>query len=136
MNDAQHAYWQGYLRDLADRLGLKDWDVRINRDKPDGNCGADCLVWYGQKRATVRLNPDLFRRTDPEGRADQRWTITHECLHCHMEYADEAVRLASKDDDAPRTALFIEYYRRASELVIDGIATAIAPLLPLPEGAP
>lgn len=133
MTDAEHDRWQSYLRLLADMLGLKDWDVRVKRDKPDPSCGADCLIWYAQKRASIRLNNEPFALTGDDAREDQRRMAIHELIHCHVEYADEAVRLAFKDSGDPRDALFQEYYKRASEMTVECIATAIAPLLPLPE---
>lgn len=136
MTDAEHAHWQSYFRALADVLGLKDWDVRIRRDKPNQGDGADCLIWYAQKRASIRLNREPFAMTGDDAREDQRRMAVHELIHCHVEYADEAVRLAFKESDDPRDALFQEYYKRASELTVECLASAIAPLLPLPEARP
>lgn len=132
MTDAEYATWQAYFRHLADEYGLRDWDIRVKRDRPDANCGADCLVWYAQRRATIRLGENPFDRVGVEARHDQRRMALHELTHCHVELADEAVRLAIKDSDSPRDGLFREYYKRASEMTVDVIASAIAPRFPLP----
>jgi hypothetical protein len=134
MTDAEHAHWQAYTRMIADQLGLKDWDIRISQDRPsnEGTNGG-CLVWYGQRRATIALDRDLIKGRTDELRIDQRNVVIHELLHCHWELLEESVRLAFKDDDSPRSELFKVYFNRSSELTLDSIATAIAPLLPLPE---
>lgn len=44
-----------YIRDLADRVGLRDWKIMLEDKAPDdGNLG-ECFCAYGQRVATIRL---------------------------------------------------------------------------------
>jgi hypothetical protein len=136
MNDAQHAFWQRYLRDLADRLGLKDWRIDLERDQPaDDRHGASCSAYPGQQRVAIRLSRTFLDTYSP---AEQRQAALHEVLHPHFERTDDPLWVAIDNGhgDTALLRLIRDLQRNEREYVIDNLATAIAPLLPLPEGAP
>ena len=139
MDDREHGFWLAYIRGIADRLGLKDWDLRLSRDDTDPDSGATIHTWYGQKRATIRLNHDVFRLSSPAADEDQRRYVVHELLHCHFEYFEENRRAAEKiGERSEREQLQDAFDKRAIETVIDNLATVIARLfeLPAPIGGP
>jgi hypothetical protein len=134
MNDELHAYWQSYFETLAWKLGLKDWDIRVSRDASDWQCDGDVNIWEGQRRATIRLNANLFRPGTGE-QFNQRRVAIHELLHCHAEPLDRVFDLGFPDvetADAPAIATVKRFYVEARERLVDTLASAIAPHLPLP----
>lgn len=111
-----------YLRAIFDRLGLKDWEVVVEDDppeNPDAYAFVECV--YGRKLAMVRLSPNYLKDAGER----QRHGAVHEALHAHFTHADQAVR---------ELAGMRHYgvYKLPMEYGIDGIAVAIAPLMPLP----
>ena len=122
MTDPRRQAWVPYIRDIADRLRLRDWTVRVKDDGPEGrddHASVQCV--YGRKLANIRLS-DEFLGDDPE---EQRHTVVHELLHCHL--VDGWWYAHGRLDDAGRDA-----FTRFMEKGIDGLADAIAPLMPLP----
>lgn len=117
----QRAEFEPYLRLLADRLHLKDWSFVLRDEAPDS---ADAIAAIncaeGRKYAWCYLS-ESFLRSSPE---DQRHTLIHELLHCHMAGADHvAARMITEH---------FQLYRLHCEYAVDGLADALAPLLPLP----
>lgn len=117
-----------YLREMADTLGLKDWDFFIEHNDEDSPFAATCAIVVGQKRAKLGFPPG-FDTLTPE---QQRQTITHELLHCQTDrwkiiFNRLAPFLSDREYDLMELA-----FRDVMEEAVDGIATAIAPFLPLP----
>jgi hypothetical protein len=112
--------WAPYVRYLGDVLHLRDWSIDVYEDAPnDPGAIASCEPVSGRKLAIVRL-AECFLTDEPEG---QRHTLTHELLHCHF---GPPWRMLEAHSALPPAALM------AMEYAIDGVADAIAPLLPLP----
>lgn len=114
--------FQPYFRAIFDRLGLKDWEVVIEDDppeNPDAFANVECV--YGRKLAHVSLSRNYLRSSEEK----QRHGATHEALHCHHTMADQIVGKLANDGE-------YAYYRLAHEYGIDGVAVAVAPLMPLP----
>ena len=112
--------WAPYVRQLADTLRLRDWRIEVYEDAPaDSTATASCCPVQGRKFAVIRLGESFL--TDPPD--DQRHTLTHELLHCHL---GPMTRMIEAHDGLPPAA------NLAMEYCVDGLADAIAPLLPLP----
>ena len=112
--------WVPYVRQLADILHLKDWRIDVYEDAPgDPNAIASCNPIDGRKYAVIRLGESFLTDT-PD---DQRQTLTHELMHCHL--GPMARMIESHGDFPPAAKLAMEY-------CVDGLADAIAPLLPMP----
>lgn len=127
MTDPRRQAFAPYVRDLADRLRLRDWTVVVKDDEPedkDSHASIHCV--YGRKRALLRLSDD-FLGDDPE---DQRHTVVHELLHCHLDDAYWYAIDRIGGDAAARQA-----FDRFAEKAVDGLADAIAPLMPTPGAA-
>jgi hypothetical protein len=114
--------WQPYVRHLADRLGLKDWQVFVLDELPATDSAyARIEIPHGRKYANVTLSNNMLKGTEEE----QRHAIVHELLHCHFAFGDRAARTMLSERD-------YGIYEDGFELGVDGVAVAIAPLLPLP----
>ena len=129
MTDAQHKRLSRYFRKLADQLGLRDWEVELQRewnDRPHAGATVQCV--YGRKYARIWVAEGFFGYDPPT----QRAFCTHELMHCHLD--PMRVALANlKDHLAPAVYdLISESHRDALEYATDGIAVAVARLLPLP----
>jgi len=126
MTDPRKQRFAPYLRRLADLLALKDWRVEIDDDGPDAPAAVASICWtYGRKLATVYLSA-AFLDHDPE---EQRHTLAHELIHCQLGPAWD---IAVEGLDSGQASAFC----RMAEYAIDGLADAIAPLLPLPDAEP
>jgi hypothetical protein len=114
--------WEPYFRAIADRMGLKDWDVDLTDHPPTrGTSNAECYCVFGRKVIQFWLSEDFLR--DPEWH--QRLTVVHELLHAHYAMADEI----AEDGLDPKVHFA---YRQALEHGVDGIAKPFSALLPLP----
>jgi hypothetical protein len=112
--------WVPYVRRLADLLCLRDWRIDVYEDAPsDGSAIASCAPVTGRKYAVIRLSESFLTDGGPE----QRHTLTHELLHCHL--GPMARLLEANEAMRPSVQLAMEY-------CVDGLADAIAPLLPEP----
>jgi hypothetical protein len=128
MNDAERAYWQGYARDLADRMGLRDWVVQIGRSPADDGMDGECRCTYGRRSIAIWLSADFERRT-PE---DQRWTVTHELCHAIANPVRWLVHANFENESKERHQLFYSLHKEALEQSIDHFALVIAETMPLP----
>jgi hypothetical protein len=110
-----------YVADLLSRLRLTDWTITID-DKP-----LDVDDDEGRKRARIELCHD-WAKLKPDRK---RHTLIHELIHCHEAPATDIIRL-----DLPKHLGQTSYdilfgaYKRQIEYMTDGLADAIAPLMP------
>jgi hypothetical protein len=112
--------WQAYVRTIADALRLKDWEFDIVQQAPSGDDSiASVQPVYGRKLAILRLSEGFLN----DSYVEQRHTLVHELIHCH---AAPLQRLLESEEHMTAGA------RQAIEYCVDGLADAIAPLLPLP----
>ena len=129
MTDDKHAYWLDYLRSLADQIGLKDWDIILGRDEPNGDdVLADVTCTTGQKSAFVRLSKNIQNET-PE---KQREVLLHELLHCHFDDIDTAVYHAVEVIGGSAIELCRKIVKDRIEFATDAVAIVVAPFYPLP----
>lgn len=111
-----------YVRDLADRMCLKDWRVELQADEPDQkHYNADISTVPGTKNARIRLKRDFFEDSPEE----QRRGICHELVHLHLDEVDNFVEKLLTGDQ-------MGSFNTLREVAVDEIAHAIAPGMPLP----
>ncbi len=114
--------WVPYFRVLADKLALKDWQVNI---KDEGPADCDCLACVqtleGRKVAFVWLSEDFLGRDEQ----CQRHTVVHELIHLHHACVDHMSLKHVGDKQR-------ELIKAGLEYMVDGLADAISPMLPLP----
>ena len=119
----------GYLRQLADRIGLKDWIIAVDRGEPvlPGALASVCVV-DGRKLAIVRLASGLAGCPAPE----QRYVLVHELVHCHLDGTHRAIDAVKEVIGTAAFTLLEAQHRLAVELATDAVAEVLAPSLPLP----
>lgn len=114
--------WTPYFRVLFDRLGLKDWDFRIDETGPsDRDALAAIACAEGRKFARIDLSDNFLR--DDEDR--QRHAAVHEALHCHGAHAGHLL-------DKVLTSEQRRLWMLAHEYANDAIAGVLASFMPLP----
>lgn len=121
MTDAELDRWRAYVRDVADRMGLKDWVVEVPGAPSVGRSDASVVMVYGRKLARIGL-PDSIRHEPAE---EQRNTIVHELVHLHFAPMDG---MAEDWLDAGQYKAFLRMF----EYGVDAMAAALAPHMPLP----
>ena len=123
MTDPRRQAWVPYIREIADRLRLRDWTIDLSDEGTDRD-GVSALVCVADQRKFARLYlGDDFLDMTPD---EQRHCLAHELLHCHFGWATNWARQRLADPER-------EPFERLHEIGIDGLADAIAPLMPLPD---
>jgi hypothetical protein len=126
LTDPRKQRFSAYLRRLADALKLSDWRVEIDDRPPDsGRATAEVECVYGRRYAVVRLSERFLEQSPGE----QRNSLVHELIHCHLNPA-AAMALDEMGDGGAG------HFRRMLEYAVDGLADAIAPHMPLPTEDP
>lgn len=121
MKDSDRDWLANYLRDLADRMRLKDWAIEVQAEHAHDSTHAEVQCVDGRKLAKVRFARDWHEQT-PEV---LRHTCCHELVHCHFAAAWAEMSRRLKAKDFATFEMLVEYG-------IDGMADVIAPHLPLP----
>jgi hypothetical protein len=132
VTDAEHARWLAYLRDLADRLGLRDWRLDLDRDPTAGGLLAHVEVTDGARWALVTLGP-TWGVLPPDR---QRQALVHELIHPHFQEIAEAVAHGREVLGGTAIEVVERAVRHQIEHAVDALAEAVAPLLPLPGAEP
>jgi hypothetical protein len=113
-----------YVRGIADQLGLRDWHFNlIEEEAADPDAWATILCLHGRRVADIRLCAD-WMEIDAE---QQRHSVVHELLHCHLENVANHVNDHGLDKliGEPAAHLLEQSFRRDVEHAVDAIATAI-----------
>lgn len=127
MTPEQWAYLETYVRDLADRMGLRDWAMVMKRDPPDEeSSGAQIEVIYGRKLAWIRVCKD-FAEQHPQS---QRQYLTHELVHCHIDRTDSVMRSLESVLGLAAFKVLESNHHLAVEDATDALAEVIAPHMP------
>lgn len=117
-----------YVRDLANRMGLRDWTIHLMHEPTDdADAWADVTPLEGRKHANIRLCRDWAGMSP----ADKRHALVHELIHCHLAPVQDAIRLDLVRPPG-QTAYDLAFggYRRTVEYAVDGLADAVGPLMP------
>ena len=119
-----------YLRDLADRMELRDWTVRFLHEPCGDGSLAECRVVYGRKWVDVQVCSRFFDMPPDE----QRQTLVHELVHCHFDAVEGVMRDARQAKAFPKRARRVVEHaqHRAVEHGVDAVAEALAPHMPMP----
>lgn len=111
-----------YVRDLADRMCLKDWRIQVLEetvDTKDHNATIETIAGY--KSSRIRLAEDFFEM-DPE---ERRSILCHELVHLHVSQLDDFLRPILGQSQQTT-------YDLLRELAVDEMAHAIEAHMPLP----
>jgi hypothetical protein len=132
MRDAQHAAYTGYIREMADRLLLRDWVVELGRESTDEGSRAQIAINRERNMGTVTLCDRWFIRTPEE----QRTTIVHEMLHLHSARLCRVMTRLQDEVEGDGVRYAANAHNEEEEIMVDALARAIAPFLPLPPEVP
>lgn len=129
-----------YVRDIADRMHLRDWSILVSDDPADvPDDGIDderCATFsgtLGRRAAFIWINREWWEQATPE---ERRQTIVHELIHAH-EHAAREVVIHALTVYPRRTADVLQgIYDVQNEYTIDTLADVITPFMPLPPEVP
>lgn len=117
-----------YVREIADRIELRDWTIAIAHAPCDDHLEANINVTPGTRHATISFHPD----TDERSAAELRETVVHELIHAHIDVCWKMVQTDLAEAlGKPTYYVFCDAYRRNMELSVDGLAKALAKHMPL-----
>lgn len=118
----------GYVRGIADALGLRDhtFDVRVGM--LDGDMRATCVSIYGRRYHVLTVH-DSFFGLPPE---EQREAIVHEVLHPHFHPLTEHLTPLQEELGRGQYRVLERGFLRDLEQSVDALTTALVGLLPLP----
>jgi hypothetical protein len=128
VNERQYRSLERYIRDCADRVGLRDWKITLDREpcENDDHLAAVHAV-YVRMSANVKVNAH-FDHIDPD---EQRHVIAHELTHIHMEadydFIEENV---AGMIGGSAWAILEPTLRLLREQAVDGVAKGLAQALP------
>lgn len=128
MTDDDYALWAEYMHHIKEQMRVRDWvfDL-VNEPSPDAM--ADIWLQDSHQYGRIRLDADWGCKS-PE---DQRETVVHELLHPHFAAANELIRQNLLDAYSAREGERIwRDYMTLHETAIAGVASVIAPFMPLP----
>ena len=123
-----------YLDQARTILGLANWRIKVSRGTPNGKtASAETYFRDSATEAVVAFGPEFFSFDEP----DRRAILAHELLHCWMHQLTSWARDAVEGELGQRwETLFESSIGELEEQVVDGLAHAIAPLLPESPAAP
>ena len=120
-------YLISYLELLVKSMRLSDWSIIVELSDKDKNVFATMESQPDQRRAILTITSN-FLQLDEE---DQKQTLVHEMIHCHLfalhYQAEEAFKIYSTSKAQEVFALMLE---SEIEKATDALADIIAPLLP------
>lgn len=129
MTPEQHESLSRYVRECADALGLRDWEVILDDDPcDDEDHAASVSCIYERRIAHVQVTADWMGLPPTE----QRHVVAHELAHIHMDadlyYLHEVLPslIGATTWSAIEAAV-----RRLHEQGVDGIASGLEVGLPL-----
>lgn len=128
MTEEQWAWMDRYVRDVWDRMRLKDWHVEVVRtEHPPSDVWAQVWMSENKRRAHLLLTEEWAELTEE----DRRISIVHEAIHCHLvEMFLAASEFRPGAAVEPETPAHLAAHRHAEEVAADQLAQIIAPLMP------
>jgi hypothetical protein len=126
----RHRVLVNYIRDVADKMGLRDWQFTVEErpETDDDGYMMQTHTWGDSSTATVYVGRSYWKY----GPRMQREAVVHELVHWHTDkFAQSAYEVC--DNELGREARYItrNMLKRLNELATDGIAAAWARQFPL-----
>ena len=129
MNDTEHAFWELYIRHLADHLGLKDIQIELSRDTAPSDCFAMIHAYDDTNRAWIKVyHPEWFALKPWE----QRQYLVHELLHLHLNPFYQDIGLYLDGKEVKEDAFLRKLAHRQVEKTVDTLSTTFSPCFLLP----
>lgn len=118
---AQTRSIERYAARLQAKLGLSHWRVWVARDLPPEGASMMIEPTDGRRVAMLYVSEGWWDKSA----ADKRLEMVHEILHLAHHEPDHIVRT-----EMPEDWPFYNLFHANLERMVDGLAFAIAPLLP------
>ncbi len=119
----------GYLRILANHMGLRDWTIVVSDKDPDNPDAEACaIVTYGTKYIAIRFDPDWASSSE----RDFQHACVHELLHAHFAPMQWAIQNAELPLGSTAYHILRASHHDALEVALDAIASEWSATLPLP----
>jgi hypothetical protein len=117
-----------YAREAADEIGLRDWEIGFDWDRPADEGDGGSVDWVeGRKGIVIRLSENFRGYATDE----QRYVICHELVHAHFAQMQDTVEEDLKPHlSRPTYDIYSRSFRRAVEYGIDAVSHARAAKLP------
>jgi hypothetical protein len=133
VNRERHRYWAAYIADVQGRMKLGDWEVVLQRQTARAGAEASMGFFGSVRRGWMYLGKDFEKNS----RTEQRITIVHELVHCHMHplrsYLQVQLDSGGDDYNRHRDYVFITLgHDSHEEYIVEDLARIIAPSMPLP----
>jgi hypothetical protein len=116
----------GYVRFLANLMGLPHWKIHIEAADGHGDAYAEIFVTDNRAVAVMRLYPPFFQASEE----DQRHSLVHELLHPRLH----PVRVHFDALRPTLGGLLFDPLKKGQddcvETIVDGVADFLSPLLP------
>lgn len=130
MNAREQKQLQRYVEQIAGLMGLRDWEIEVERDAPRAGDIAQSFTTYGQRFGQLRFVPGFMTKV-PIRR--QKSTVIHELLHFVHSQAQDQVRVVGAGVMSKRLHQhFTASWFHVHEYAVDGLAEALADLFPDP----
>jgi len=124
------AYWQGYIREIAGKMGLEGLPIVLLDTPASGDANIEVNLLHGRNLVEIKLSCDWEERK-PER---QRWSVVHDLHHCIFRrtyiYVEQNVEayMAKREAEA-----WLRNFTELFEVDTDSVASsAWAQMLPLP----
>lgn len=127
MTDDAYRVLVNYIRDIADKVGLKDWQFFLERVEADQGVIASVEVWGDSTTCTLWFGPPFWKY----GPRMQRETVVHELVHCHTHKLVRLVKTTMTNELGNQAAHAMNFsLEQMHEMAVDGIAASWARMLP------
>jgi hypothetical protein len=126
MDEKQFQKLTDYIRVLANRMRLADWEFQVLTEPASEESLAEIRCGEKRKVATVRVCADFFE-LPPE---ERHHALVHELIHPHLHATHSAVSDLQRYMGAQEYAIFHDRFVEALEYGVDALADAFAPCLP------
>lgn len=121
-----YEYFADYSKRARVILRLQDWIIELSPIAVEEGSLARICFPKGRKFGTIQFGPGFWQGPLTE----QRSTVVHELIHCHLAAMDIMIRDWADDVMGKNEAdNFINAYTQAMEYGVDGLAEALAPLI-------
>lgn len=126
-------WFEPYVRDMADRMGLRDWTVTIADDLPEELASVahtmDAATFLPSSYKTLTL----YIKDHPHTADEVRSLVAHELVHALTRDWMEAAQTLESHVNPIVYDLYSMRLSHEMEQAVEAIAAAWSPALPLPK---
>lgn len=125
-------WFEPYVRDMADRMGLKDWEVEIAEEIPDELGGFAHTMDAATFLPSSYKNLTLYIKDHPHTPKQVRSLVAHELVHALTRDWMEAAQSLENHVNPIVYDLYSMRLSHEMEQAVESIAVAWSAVLPLP----